>query len=160
MDTVYVETTVFGYLTSRPHRDPVVAGHQQVTRTWWNNHRHRYRLLMSPAVLAEISDGDPTAAAERRGAAAGVEVVTAIAEVEELSDLYFARLHLPPRAQVDALHLAYAVVYGVDFLATWNLAHLANAETIRKLLQLNRTLGRETPLIVTLESLTTPGSMA
>ena len=29
---VYVETTVISYLTARPARDVVVAGHQQSTR--------------------------------------------------------------------------------------------------------------------------------
>ena len=32
---VYVETTVISYLTARPARDVVVAGHQQSTRDWW-----------------------------------------------------------------------------------------------------------------------------
>ncbi|MDB5295107.1 MAG: hypothetical protein JWO31_1090 [Phycisphaerales bacterium] len=156
MYTVYLETTIFGYLTSRPHRDPVVAGHQQVTQRWWANDRFRYALFVSPAVIEEISDGDPEAAKERRDAAAGIPVLTRANEIDALAELYFTELHLPVRARVDALHLAYAVAFGVDYLATWNMAHIANAETVRKLLRLNRKLNRETPLIVTLESLLDP----
>lgn len=33
--TVYIETTVLSYLTSRLSRDLLVAAHQQVTVEWW-----------------------------------------------------------------------------------------------------------------------------
>ena len=35
-ERVYIETTFVGYLTTRPSRDLIVAGHQQITRDWWD----------------------------------------------------------------------------------------------------------------------------
>ena len=156
MESVYIETSVFGYLTSRPHRDIVVAGHQATTREWWANHRQRYELVISTAVLTEIGNGDPTAASERLEAAAGIDVLMETGEVRDLASLYLTRLRLPPKALIDAYHIAFAVAAGTDFLATWNMTHIANADIVRRLVGLNQTLGRKTPLILTVESLIAP----
>ena len=33
--SVYIETSVISYLTSRPSRDIVIAAYQELTRQWW-----------------------------------------------------------------------------------------------------------------------------
>jgi len=35
--TVYIETTIIGYLAMRLSRDLIVAANQQITRDWWDN---------------------------------------------------------------------------------------------------------------------------
>ena len=57
MSSVYVETTIPSYLTAAPSRDLVVAGHQQVTHTWWRTARERFDLFISEAVLREVRAG-------------------------------------------------------------------------------------------------------
>ena len=41
----------------------------------------------------------------------------------------------------------------MDYLVTWNCAHLANGEVIRRLQEVNVELQRSTPIIVTPEEL-------
>ena len=41
----------------------------------------------------------------------------------------------------------------MDYLVTWNCAHLANGETVLRLLEVNLRLNRRTPLILTPEEL-------
>lgn len=65
---VYVETSVVSYLTSRPIRDLLVAGHQQVTQEWWANHRRKLDLFVSQTVLEEIAAGDQESAPLRLSA--------------------------------------------------------------------------------------------
>lgn len=40
--------------------------------------------------------------------------------------LYIASKALPPRSLDDAAHVAYATVYGVDAVVSWNFRHMAN----------------------------------
>lgn len=60
--TVYLETTIIGYLAMRLSRDRLVAANQQMTRNWWDNHRHKYESVISRFVIEECADGDPAAA--------------------------------------------------------------------------------------------------
>src|SRR2546423_2840883 len=65
MERVYIETTFVSYLTARPSRDLIVAGHQQITHDWWDARRGDYELCVSQLVLQESKDGDAQAAQER-----------------------------------------------------------------------------------------------
>src|ERR1700676_1456942 len=64
-ERVYIETTVVSYLTARPNRDVVIAGHQQVTHEWWDTRRGSYELCVSQLVRKEAGAGDSQAAQER-----------------------------------------------------------------------------------------------
>ena len=62
---LYIETTIPSYLTSRPSRDIITAGHQQTTKLWWEKRKDKFEIFISQLVLDEASQGDPNAAAER-----------------------------------------------------------------------------------------------
>ena len=67
---VYIETSIVSYLASRPSRDLVVAGRQQLTHAWWDRRRASFDLYVSQVVLDEVRVGDPEAA-QRRHALVG-----------------------------------------------------------------------------------------
>ncbi|MBW4611947.1 MAG: hypothetical protein KME21_01405 [Desmonostoc vinosum HA7617-LM4] len=64
-EKVYVETSVISYLTSRPSRDIVIAGHQQITQEWWQNYRDKFILVASQLVIQEASAGDSITSEQR-----------------------------------------------------------------------------------------------
>ena len=63
--TVYIETTIIGYLAMRVSGVLRIAANQQTTREWWENRRQQFDLFVSRFVVDECSGGDPVAAHER-----------------------------------------------------------------------------------------------
>jgi hypothetical protein len=53
--SVYIETTIVGYLAMRVSAILRVAANQQTTRDWWENHRHQFDLYISRFVVDECS---------------------------------------------------------------------------------------------------------
>ncbi len=56
---------------------------------------------------------------------------------------------MPQDQKGDAIHLAYAPFYKIDFLLTWNCNHLANANKKRHIKIINARLDLFTPEIIT-----------
>ena len=147
---VYVETTVISYLTALPSSDVVLAAHQQISREWWQR-RDRFDLFVSQAVLREAARGDVEAAARRLAAVEGVPVLAVGAEALQLADRFLRRRVIPAKAEVDAVHIAVAVVNGMDYLLTWNCTHIANAAIRAKIEHTCRDMGLQPPIICTPE---------
>ncbi len=152
-ERVYIETTVVSYLTARPSRDVVIAGHQQVTQEWWDTRRSDYELCVSQLVLDEAGAGDPQAAQERLAVLQPMLVLeTTVAALELAKELIQAGA-LPAKAAGDALHIAVAATKGVPYLLTWNCRHLANAVMRPMIETACHAKGFKAPIICTPEEL-------
>ena len=130
---VYLETTIVSYLTARPMRTVVGAAHQQITLDWWEGRRHAFDLVVSEAVIREAERGDPDAAKRRLAALRGIPRLALTGEALRLAEGFMGRGLLPRKAAEDGLHIAVATVHKVDYLLTWNCAHIANPELQAKL---------------------------
>jgi hypothetical protein len=150
---VYLETTIPSYLTARPSRDLVTAAHQQITREWWDTRRHAFDLFVSQMVLDEASAGDPDAAARRLAVLAPLPLLNPRAEGADLAQALIEQVSLPIGAAADALHIAIAVVNGMDYLLTWNCTHIANAALRSQIATVCRRAGFEVPIICTPDEL-------
>ena len=141
------------YLTSRPSRDVVFAGHQQVTHEWWDTRRTNYELCVSQLVLDEAAAGDPQAAQERLLVRRPMLVLETTAEALELAKELLRAGALPAKAADDALHIAVTATKAVPFLLTWNCRHLANAVMRPVIEAVCKTKGFKAPIICTPEEL-------
>jgi predicted nucleic acid-binding protein len=150
---VYLETTIPSYLTSRPSRDLIVAGHQQITREWWEKRGDTFQIYLSQLVIDEVSAGDPAAARERLEALRDLPLLDITPEVTMLSSGILATGKIPRKAAADAAHIAIAAVHGMDFLVTWNCVHIANATNARALAMICKEYGFDCPVICTPEEL-------
>ena len=133
--------------------DIVLAGHQHLTREWWDLRKTQYELFVSELVLQEASRGDRNAAEKRSAVIAELPVLRVTEAAIELAAVYLKRLPLPASADADALHLALATINGMDYLLTWNCRHIARGSVVRALPTVNAELGYGTPTICTPEEL-------
>jgi hypothetical protein len=150
---VYLETTIVSYLTARPSRDLIRAARQQMTSEWWTARRSEFDLYVSQVVVDEASAGDREMAESRLRLLAGLPRVKITDEVVALTADLLRAHALPQKAAEDALHIALATVHGMDFLLTWNCAHIANAEMIPAIRATILAAGYECPEICTPEGM-------
>ncbi|HEY4760361.1 MAG TPA: hypothetical protein VIH42_07270 [Thermoguttaceae bacterium] len=107
-------------------------------------------MFISPFVLEEASIGDTSAVNRRLEVLREIKLLETNPEtIGPLMEKIHSSLGFPPKAQVDAIHLAYAVNYQLDFLLSWNCTHLANAVTLRRLADFCRTETLWLPIICT-----------
>ena len=148
-ESVYIETSILGYLTARPSRDIVVAANIEVTKEWWNTRRGDFQLYSSQAVVKETSQGDVVIASQRLEILANLSLLDLNQAVLDLAEQFLERSNLPAKADIDAVHIATATVHGMDYLLTWNCKHIANAQIQGKLAEISLDFGYELPILCT-----------
>jgi len=152
--SVYVETTIISYLVGWLSRNDLqVAAHQELTRRWWAMRRREFDLFASSLVVDEAREGEPALADERlrflRDVTYDVTLLRVPVEAHALKSQLLRRTQIPAKAENDALHIAVAAVHGVEFLATWNCKHIANAVTLPLVYEVCRSEGYEPPIVCT-----------
>lgn len=149
---VYLETSVISYLTARPSKTILGAAHQQLTLAWWET-RNQYELLVSESVMRECGAGDPSAANKRLAVLTDIPLLLIGEQALVIAEALVEQGIVPSKAAEDALHIAVATVYGVDYLLTWNCRHIANPEIQRGIAAYLEQIGLFLPFICTPEEL-------
>ncbi len=147
---IYIETSIPSFY----HDDRVdaeIVARRKWTREWWDNHRDKYILVCSHAVLDEL--GSEKYPEQKREKALELISQVPLAPVEPaISDIvqaYIQHKVMPNNPVGDALHLALASYHKCDFLLTWNCKHLANANKFHHIRRVNIILGLYVPLLIT-----------
>ena len=148
-ETVYIETSIIGYLTARSSNNLILMASVEVTREWWDIRRTQFTLYISQVVLDEVGRGDAQIANRRLELLRDFPLLEVSEAVQSLAAQFLNKSNLPPKATDDALHIAAATVYGLDYLLTWNCKHIANAQIQKKLAQISFDAGYELPTICT-----------
>ena len=146
---LYIETSLVSYLAARPSRDLLVAANQQITHDWWETRRTHFELYISELVRQEASRGDAQFAQKRLKLLEDVPILHLAEEAVDLAERFMQKGVLPPKSGDDALHIAIATVYGLEFLLTWNCKHIANAEIQKRIALVSLEEGYELPTICT-----------
>jgi len=152
-ETVYIETSVVSYFTSKPCRDLVIAGRQEITREKWPKILEFFEVYISALVLQEAEQGDTEAAQKRLNVMTSLPVLAITGEVEKLASILISEGPIPDKNPEDALHIAIATVNGIDYLLTWNFAHINNAQMKSKITSIVEKHGYRCPIICSPEEL-------
>jgi hypothetical protein len=151
--SVYIESTVISFYANRRSKDLIVAAYQEISADWWENELHKYQPYISQFVIEEISRGDSRAAKNRMNTIKGIPMLDLPDEVFDLAKKYLKTVQIPRRSQLDAFHIAAAVVNRMDYILSWNFHHIANVFVKEKIQKINHEIGVDTPVICTPEEL-------
>ena len=81
--------------------------------------------------------------------ASSIPLLPPVSDIEQIVEFYIANFVMPRSLVGDAVHLAYASFYNIDYLLTWNCNHLANANKRKHIHIINGRLGLSTPELIT-----------
>ncbi len=147
MRTVYIETSIPSfYFETR--QTPSAIAWREVTREWWSTAPGRYRLVTSRFTYGELRKAPNPKRTEAVALLRSAELLEVPPELNDVIAFYLDHKLMPQGTTGDAAHLAMASLARADFLATWNISHLANANKFRQMEVINARLGLPTPLIV------------
>jgi hypothetical protein len=150
---LYLDTTIPSYLTARVSRDLNIARYQKITTQWWNSWRTNFDIRISELVWKEASRGNPEAAERRLQLLARFPLLEVNERAYALCERLLRDCCLPDRASMDAAHVAVAAIHGMEFLLTWNFAHLVNTNFAPKIRSVCELEGHSSPLLCTPEQL-------
>ena len=150
--SVYLDTSV---LSALHYRGGSLQGiyRAMATADWWRGERARFRVYCSTVAEQELREGKYDAQKRALAEASRLPYLPLTREARRYARAYVEEGLIPAGEEGDALQLALATVHGVDYLMTWNYAHLANAQVQARLLEMNQRLGAETPWLVSPESI-------
>ena len=151
-ESVYLETSVVSYYTSRPSRDVIALAHQEITRKWWDKEIDNYHVFISEYVTDEAAAGAPDLAKKRLEALERFEELDKGSEITKLSNEYMRVISLPEKVRLDTLHIATASFYELDLLLSWNCKHIVNGHFVPIITKINEKYGLKTPYICTPEA--------
>jgi hypothetical protein len=125
--SVYIESSIIGYLTARLTRDLVNAARQLITQDWWETQKPSFNISVSAAVAQEFLLVDAFAVPRLDIATGDFQILSDSAEAQALAIRLVASNVVPSHRVDDALHIALAACWGADYLLTWNFKFINNA---------------------------------
>jgi predicted nucleic acid-binding protein len=104
-------------------------------------------------MLDEASAGDPVLAAERLQSLDGIPLLPLDPQIGVIANEIMSRAILPPKAAIDALHIAVVAHHRIQYLLTWNCKHIANARILPQIHDVLTDLSCPIPIICTPEEM-------
>jgi len=146
---LYIETSVVGFMfaTDAPEK-------MEITKQFFDKEIEKHTPFVSELVLEEI---EKTKEESKRNMLKGVirshnlKALERTDEAEKLAKEYLKEGVASEKHFNDPLHIALAVVHGMDAIVSWNLEHIVKLKTMAIIRKVNKRLEYPDILIVTPE---------
>ena len=146
--SLYLETSVVGaYLDNG---DPF---RRDITIRWWEHELSEYEVFSSLLVQRELERFSEPYRSGCLNLVRPLQFLDLAEEVAMLAEGYIERGIFHRKFMADAIHVALASFYKIDYLVTWNFGHIANVRKQARIRLFNTTAGFFSPVIVTPEFL-------
>jgi hypothetical protein len=133
--------------------DVAMLARRLKTHEWWDTERRHFKLWASDFGEAELEVGSFPRQIECLQMIRRLRFLRITADVHGVATKILDNGIVPRNKIADAGHLAVSAVHGVDYLLTWNYAHMANPIAQSKLDRMCLDLGLRAPLLVSPESI-------
>ena len=145
-NSVYLDTTIPSYLFDERES---INTHIKTTQKWWTEESSKFDIWISEETLNEVAEGNYPRKDEILIFISSIPILSPEKQIIDIAQIYLDNYVMPRVLKGDALHLACASFYKIDFLLTWNCNHLANANKKQHIRIMNTRLNLATPEIVT-----------
>lgn len=144
--TVYLDITIPSYLfEERPELQAFV----QITQQWWAEERPNFEVYISEETVVELRRGNYPNKSQVLASISGLTILPWSERIVEITQVYIDNYLMPRKLEGDARHLAFASLYQMKFLLTWNCNHLANGNKKHHIQVINARLQLPIPEILT-----------
>lgn len=150
--TVYLDTNVISAYWYEGD-DVAAAARRFHTREWWDAERRHFSICVSITTINELRAGSFRRQSECLKMARPLARLPMTQDVKRVLDALLKSRLIPETKPGDALQMAVSAAHEVDYLLTWNYAHLANPIAQKRLEGICRRLHLRAPLLVSPETI-------
>lgn len=150
--SIYLDSS---FISAYWYSGPSVEGQlrRMKTRDWWNAERRLFELWGSAFVELELRSGVYRHQSKCIRMSRSLKTCPSTSAVKRFFSELLEKELIPPNKPMDAWHLSFTVCHEIDYLPTWNYAHLANSAAQARLNKLCGDLQLRPPLLVSPESI-------
>lgn len=133
--------------------DVLAISRRNQTRDWWETERKHFEVWASVVTESELSAGEYSKQVNCVRMVRRLKFLPIPAEARDLANRLMELGVIPDNKSGDAYQMALCTVHRIDYLLTWNYAHLANPLAQERLNVICKKLDFAAPLLVTPESM-------
>ena len=150
--TVYLDTNI---VSAYCYRGKAAAGlvRYTMTRDWWEYERMQFAVCASSATEDELAAGKFARQEECLRFVRRLPYLPITTQTRQIAARLIEWGVVPTEKPGDALQLAVCAAHGVDYLLSWNYAHLVNPVAQKQLEAICSQLSMRSPFLVSPESI-------